>query len=170
MSKPPDVQLVAIASPDGSVSVMQFVICEYAKDGKPRWMRKATDEAVAAEIARSRIPMVSWQRITRNDIPGDRYFRGAWSMNGGGKVEVDMPRARDIQRDKMRRARAPKLAALDTDYKRADELGDTAAKADIAARKQALRDVTADTAIEAAQTPEELREVWPAALGRGIPA
>ena len=50
------------------------------------------------------------------------------------------------------------------DYQRADEAGDTGAKADIAKRKQALRDVTADPAIEAARTPDELRAVWPAEL------
>ena len=164
MSKSPDVQLVAIARPDGGVAIMQFVTCEYDKAGKPRWTRAATDEAIDAEIARSRIPMVSWRRITRDDIPGDRYFRGAWSMNGGGKVEVDMPRARDIQRDKMRRARAPLLAALDVNYQRADERGDAAAKQAITAQKQALRDVTADPAIEAAQTPDDLKAVWPASL------
>lgn len=34
----------------------------------------------------------------------------------------------------------------------------------IAAKKQALRDVTADPAIEAALTPEALKAAWPEAL------
>ena len=54
-----------------------------------------------------------------------------------------------------------KLAALDVEYQHADERGDVAEKARIAAKKQALRDVTADPAIEAAQTPEALKAVWP---------
>ena len=37
------------------------------------------------------------------------------------------------------------------------ETADTAAQADIAAQKQALRDVTEDARIEAASTPEELK-------------
>ena len=163
MSRQPDVQLIAIARSDGGVSVMQLVTCEYGTDGKPRWTRDATDEAIAAEIARSRQPVVSWRRITRDDVPGDRHFRSAWVLSAG-KVGIDMAKARDIHRERMRAARAPKLAALDVEYQRADETGDTGAKADIAKRKQALRDVTADPAIDAAQTPEGLRAVWPAEL------
>lgn len=61
----------------------------------------------------------------------------------------------------MRAARAPKLAALDIAYQRADEAGDDAEKARITALKQALRDVTSDPAIEAATTTEILKSVWP---------
>jgi hypothetical protein len=163
MNRPPDAQLVAIARPDGGVSIMQFVTAEYGRDDKPRWTRDATDNAIAAEIARASLDCTSWRRIAAADIPPDRTFRGAWK-DGGAAVDVDMPKARDIHRDRMRQAREPKLAALDIEYQRADEKGDAAAKADIAARKQALRDVTADPAIEAAQTPDELKAVWPAVL------
>lgn len=79
-------------------------------------------------------------------------------------VTVDMAKARDIQRERIREMRAPVLAELDTAYQRADERGDTEAKANIASRKQALRDATEDPAIEAAQTPEELKAVIPDAL------
>ena len=46
----------------------------------------------------------------------------------------------------------------------ADEAGDVAAKAVIAVKKRALRDVTDDPAIAAATTPEALKAVVPAAL------
>ena len=64
----------------------------------------------------------------------------------------------------MRRARAPLLAAKDAEYTHADARGDAVAKARIEAERQALRDVTADPAIEAAKTPEELKAVWPEVL------
>lgn len=77
-------------------------------------------------------------------------------------ISVDMNKARAIHRDRMRAARTPKLAALDVAFQRALETGsDTSI---IVAQKQALRDVTSDPAIEAAQTPEELKAIWPTAL------
>ena len=75
-----------------------------------------------------------------------------------------MPLAREIWRDKMRQARAPKLEALDVEYMQADEVGDASKKAIVAQKKKALRDVTSDPAIEAAQTPEELKLFWPSIL------
>ena len=91
----------------------------------------------------------------------DASFRRAWRKNGMS-FSVDMPMAREIWRDKMRRARKPLLEALDIDYMRAIEQQQPITA--LAARKQALRDVTADTAIEAAQTPDDLRAAWPAIL------
>ena len=87
-------------------------------------------------------------------VPADRTFRGAWQFNGAA-VEIDMTAARGIHRDNLRAERGPLLAALDVDWFRAVEAGgDTAA---IAAQKQALRDVTADTRIEGAATPDALK-------------
>ena len=77
-------------------------------------------------------------------------------------ITINMEKARDIHRAKMRDAREPLFAALDVAYQRATETGaDTSA---IVAEKQALRDVTNDPAIEAAQTTEELKTIWPEIL------
>lgn len=92
----------------------------------------------------------------------DRGFVRAWSLSDG-VVGVDMPKARDVHRMRMRAIRAPKLARLDIEFQRALETGaDTSA---IVAQKQALRDVTEDPAIEAASTLDELKAVWPEILG-----
>lgn len=73
-------------------------------------------------------------------------------------ISVNMDKARDIHRDRVREARNPKLAAKDVDFQRALETGtDTSA---IVADKQALRDAPAAAAIEAASTPEELKATW----------
>ncbi len=77
-------------------------------------------------------------------------------------ITIDMEKAREIQRERMRSARAPILAALDVAFQCALETGaDTSA---IVAQKQALRDVTANPDIAAAQTPDELKLVWPPVL------
>ena len=77
-------------------------------------------------------------------------------------ITINMAKARDIQRAKMREAREPLFKSLDVAYMVAIERGfDTA---EIVAKKQALRDVTADPALEAAQNVEELKAVWPSVL------
>ena len=76
-------------------------------------------------------------------------------------ITVNMDKAREIKKDQIREARKPMLEALDVAYMRAVESGDTTQQAQIAAEKQALRDATADPAISAANTPEELAAVDP---------
>ena len=99
----------------------------------------------------------------QSEIPADRTFRNAWK-DGGASVVHDMPKCRELHKETLRSKRKPLMDALDTAYLRADEIGDVAEKARIAAKKQALRDVTADPAIAAAATPEELKAVLPDAL------
>jgi hypothetical protein len=79
-------------------------------------------------------------------------------------INVNMDKARDIHREKIRAARNPKLAAKDVDFMRAVEAGDTDTQATVAAEKQALRDATAAAAIDAATTPDELKAAWDADL------
>ena len=79
-------------------------------------------------------------------------------------IRIDMDKAREIKKDMIRAERKPKFEALDVAFMRAVEAGDTAKQAEIAAKKQALRDATDDPAITAATTPEELKAVVPAAL------
>lgn len=124
-----------------------------------------TIEEIAAKCVPAGTP---YKVVPVNEIPSDRTYRNAWVADTvGGKVNHDMPKAREIHKGHMRRARTPLMAALDVAYTRADEKGHAGAaeKAQIAAQKQALRDVTADAGIAAATTPEELKAVWPAVLG-----
>lgn len=76
-------------------------------------------------------------------------------------IKVNMNKARNIQRQLIRSAREPLLKKLDVEYQKADEAGNIEEKKKIAAEKQRLRDAPADPAIEAASTPEELKQVWP---------
>jgi len=77
-------------------------------------------------------------------------------------IGLDMSKAKDIHRDKVRQARAPLMAAKDIEFTRAQETGaDTTA---IVAAKQALRDAPAAAAIDAATTADELKAAWDATL------
>jgi len=96
------------------------------------------------------------------ETPVERTFRQAWTFGGdpeAGIISVNMDKAKDIWRDKIRLAREPELAKLDAAFMKALETGaDTTA---IVAQKQALRDAPADPAIDEATTPDELKAVQP---------
>lgn len=76
-------------------------------------------------------------------------------------VTIDMTKAREIWKNKIREARAVEFKQLDMQYMRADESGDADTKAVIVARKNLLRDATDNPAIASASTVEELSAVWP---------
>ena len=86
-------------------------------------------------------------------VPADRTFRGAWSYSSN-VVEVNMTVAKVIHKENLRNERAPRLAALDVSYMKALEAGSGADA--VAASKTVLRNITADSRINAASTPEEL--------------
>ena len=71
---------------------------------------------------------------------------------------VDMAKAREIHKTHIRRARTSLLTALDIEFQQAQETSaDTSA---IVAKKQALRDAPADSAIEAATDEAGLKAQW----------
>ena len=73
-------------------------------------------------------------------------------------ITTDMAKAKEIHKTKIRNARPPKFAELDIEFQRALETSaDTTA---IIAKKQALRDAPADSAIDAATTESELKAQW----------
>ena len=71
---------------------------------------------------------------------------------------IDMSRARDIHKNNIREARKDKLAALDVDFQRA--LESSADTSTIVAKKQALRDAPAASAIDDATNVTELKAQW----------
>ena len=93
--------------------------------------------------------------------PSERTFREAWEATGAdtGVIGVNMDKAKDVWRDKIRHARIKPLAALDTAYMKALETG--ADTTQIVADKQALRDAPALASIDAATTPAELTAIQP---------
>ena len=71
---------------------------------------------------------------------------------------INMSKAKDIHKDNIREARKDKLAALDIEFQIAQETSaDTSA---IVAKKQALRDAPAASAINAATNVTELKAQW----------
>ena len=74
---------------------------------------------------------------------------------------LSIEEAKNVQRDKWREARAPKLVALDVDYIRAMEQEDPVHQSEIISKEQALRDVTTTP------LPDnfvDIKETWPPIL------
>lgn len=139
--------MLLIEMDDSSVQIMQVSPSAVSEQEIAKW------RALHPGYVRHR-------EIDPASVPADRTFRDAWDAS----LCVNMEKAREIHRNRMREARAPKLQVLDVAYVRALEGGDAAGAQTIAAQKQTLRDVTVDPSIEAASTPEELKAVWPQCL------
>lgn len=77
-------------------------------------------------------------------------------------IIVNPDKAKAIWKDKWREARKPLLASLDIEFMKAVETADAEKQAEIASKKQALRDVTQTEII--GNTPEEIKAVWPSVL------
>ena len=95
--------------------------------------------------------------VNTADLPKDYSFRDAWTYDGSS-FGIDMAKARDKHRKRIRLVRTDLLAALDIEFQRALETGSDTAS--IVSKKQALRDAPADSAIEAAKTDTELKAQW----------
>ena len=92
-------------------------------------------------------------------VPSDRHFRGAWSLDGK-VISEDMTAAKVIFKDKIREVRAPLLEAEDVVYMKALEADDADAKTASVAKKKALRDAPAASAITNADTIAKLKAAW----------
>jgi hypothetical protein len=68
-------------------------------------------------------------------------------------ITINLNKAKDITKDKLRAERAPLLQALDVQFQRALESGSDTTE--IVAEKQRLRDIT--TLADAATTTDELK-------------
>ena len=102
--------------------------------------------------------------VDRTDLDGlDNDFRNAWSCDSYMNPSVDISLAKDVWRDKIRKARKPKLEELDIQYMRAQEAGEDTSE--IVATKNKLRDFPAKPEIDSATTVEELKAIWDNDLG-----
>lgn len=115
------------------------------------------DEVISLSIPKN----IEYAVLDKKDLPDDSYFIDAWKLIND-KIVVDIKIAKEIQLEKWREARKPLLAALDVQFMRAVEAGDSTRQSEIASQKQALRDVTS---IELPDTLEDIKATWPSILG-----
>lgn len=150
---------IAVQRPDGGVSIVTIIL-----DDGHGIKREYSTALAEAEMRRAGLGGLPFRRIEDDEIPADRAFRNAWTIGDSGPLDIDMEKAVEIHKDALRKVRAPLLQALDIEMMKAWATGDTEAGQEVEAKKQALRDVTADPRIAAAKTPEELKAVVPEVL------
>ena len=79
-------------------------------------------------------------------------------------ININIDKAKDIWKNKIREKRKPALEQLDVDFMRANESGaDTTA---IVADKQTLRDLPSQ--VDTATTTDEIKAVWNEKLGSKV--
>jgi hypothetical protein len=126
-------------------------------DGSVAVMNISENEDVQKEISKyeelHQEKILGFDFIDFVDIPSDRTFRNAWDHD----FKVNMVRARDIWRTKLRSDRQPLLATLDVEFMKALETN--ADTKPILDKKQILRDLPADPRIDAAETLEDLKAI-----------
>ena len=73
-------------------------------------------------------------------------------------ITTDMTKAKELHKQNIRVEREPLLAELDIEFQKALETG--ASTTDIVAKKQALRDAPADSAIDSVTDESGLKSQW----------
>ena len=73
-------------------------------------------------------------------------------------ISINMTKARELHKDKIREARTPLLTKLDVDFQKALET--SADTASIVSKKNALRDAPADSGIASAANVDALKAQW----------
>ena len=71
---------------------------------------------------------------------------------------INMDRAKEVHKNKIRIAREPKLKELDVEFQKALETGGSTT--DIVAKKQLLRDAPAASGISTAASEADLKAQW----------
>lgn len=134
---------------------MQQVIVFQNKSGGVSVCAPTGEISIEAVLAKD-VPVGANARVvTRESLPNaDGDFFDAWELGVHG-VTVNLDKARDITKNRLRRERAPLLAAQDVAFQRALETG--ADTSEIVAEKERLRGITvkADTC----NTTSELRSL-----------
>jgi hypothetical protein len=74
-------------------------------------------------------------------------------------ININIEKAKELKKNKLRQERAEILKQLDVDFMRALEAGDTAKVQEISAKKQALRDCTNHPDLVQAGSVEDLKQI-----------
>ena len=128
-----------------------------AKIVSPTQVYKGTMEDLLKEVVPEDC-LDSADIVEADTIPNDRTFRNSWTTSKGKSAEIDLAKAKEEAKIKIRQARTPKFQELDILYQRADEDSDADTKKAVADKKKVLRDSTADTKITNANSIDKLKE------------
>jgi len=141
-------------------------------DALGRYSRTASDVNIAVDISRFNEQwtqlgdptLVGWRRLS--DAEHEMFNQNRWHRNAledvGGKIQHNMPKARQLHREMLQHYNGDKLLGLDRDWVNASIAKDNAKLKATEGKRKALADTVVDPRIEAAKTIEELLLVTPA--------
>ena len=113
------------------------------------------------EVAQDLVPLnTKFEVVESAQLPDDPEFWGAWTID----CKIDIKKAREIWKDKIRIARNARLKDLDIEWMKAMENGESKVAASVAAKKQMLRDVTEREDFKKLKTVQQIKSYWPEVL------
>ena len=128
---------ILIKNVDGSVGIMHPILdCGLS-----------LDEIIAKDVPQG----VPYEIVEDSVIPDDREFRNAWKHD----LTVDIPKAQEITKNRLRVERTPLLEKLDVEVMK--NITDPVKLAEIEAQKQALRDLP--QLVNSLTTVEQLKSI-----------
>lgn len=151
---------IAFKRPDGGISIVHLTkeaylgkVLEEIKDAQGAVIQTihetlSREQAMLKEESKLRsrgdIP-ADWETVGKDvELPADREFRNAWGwLTADPKVDIDPVKAVELTKNRLRTERAPLLEKLDVEFQRAVEANDEGYKAEVVAKKNTLRDITA---------------------------
>jgi len=175
---------ICVSRTDGSVAHVAFQTDGrfpsqpkggWRKDGEGFvWRRDATDANIEFELARITAnwsrqgdpTMTGWRRLSAQEheiFNQHRHLRDALE-DVAGKIQHNMPKAREAHRQHLRHYNGDKLLGLDREWVNASVAKNQSGVRAVEQKRKALADTVVDPRIDAAQTVEELLQVTPAAV------
>ena len=128
---------ILIKNPNGTIGIMHPIIdCGLT-----------LEEIIAKDVPEG----VPYEIVDDSAILADRTFRNAWKHD----LTVDIPKAQEITKNRLRNERQPLLEKLDVEVMK--NITDLVKLAEIEAQKQVLRDIT--KVVDTLTTVEELKAV-----------
>ncbi len=146
---------ISIITPTGTIEdcMKDIPLIDIYEDTAEKIYDEGTGEFIGYETRLIETRQSEYKIIEDDQIPADRTFRNAWTYD----LKEDIPKSKEIWKEKLRADRKPQLEILDVDYLKALELNDGVRMADIALRKQILRDLP--STVDNAKTIEEIKNI-----------
>lgn len=100
--------------------------------------------------------------LDETEIPPKDAYRNAWKL-GNRAIDHDMPKAKAIHLERIRRVRDRELTASDTEFVKLQDIGTPQEIAAVKSQRQKLRDApnSVQVQVDAAKDITELKAIWP---------
>lgn len=155
-------------------NVIDERILNYEKYIKPDPIGPMTEQEAMEYLLKKDVPPRVWHPsyrhnrilykiVKRSEIPDEEYYRDCWKLSDYENeiITIDIEKAKNVWKDKIREKRKEIFQKLDVEYFIAHEKNDQNEISRIVNHKQLLRDVTKLPEFDNVSTIEEIEKIWP---------